>query len=260
MLLTVDQVSLSFGGLQALTKVSFEVPSGSIFGLVGPNGSGKTSLLNCINKFYKPDSGAIYFNNQDLTNLNPSKIARLGIARTFQNLALYYHMTVLDNIKVGRHFYTKEGILSSLVYYGKAQREEARQRRIIEEKIIYILKLEDVRDKQVGILPYGTQKLVELARALALEPKLLLLDEPTAGMNQEETEDVIRYVLDVKHMLDLTIVIVEHKLDLITDICNEICVLDFGKVIAEGPSSEIVQDKEVIAAYIGSADSISQNP
>jgi branched-chain amino acid transport system ATP-binding protein len=257
-MLSLDRIHLSFGGLQALADVSLEVEQGNIFGLIGPNGSGKTSLINCISNFYKPSFGAIYFNSQELSRLTPAKIARLGIARTFQNIALFNHMTVLDNIKVGRHFFTQEGVFSSLVYYGKARKEEARQREIIEKEIIYILKLEDVRDKQVGILPYGTQKLVELARALALEPKLLLLDEPTAGMNQEETEDVIRYILDIKHMWDLTILLVEHNLDLIMDICNKISVLNFGQVICTGSPDEIVKNQEVIDAYIGTNNKKSQ--
>jgi branched-chain amino acid transport system ATP-binding protein len=258
-MLTVDKIHLSFGGLNALTDVSFEVAPGEIFGLIGPNGSGKTSLLNCINNFYKADSGHIYFDGHGLTRLSSAKIAKIGIARTFQNLALFNSLTVLDNIKVGRNFYTKEGVLSSLVYYGKARREEARQRKMIEEQIIYILKLEDVRDKQVGILPYGTQKLVELARALALEPKLILLDEPTSGMNQEETEDVIRHILDMKRMWNLTILLVEHNLNLVMDICDRICVLDFGEVIATGLPNSVRQDARVIEAYIGTSEEISKN-
>ncbi|MBW1612468.1 MAG: ABC transporter ATP-binding protein [Deltaproteobacteria bacterium] len=250
-LLTVDKISLRFGGLRALDKASFEVEQGSIFGLIGPNGSGKTCVLNCINRFYHPEAGRIFFDGIEISNAAPERIAKSGVARTFQNIALFRGMTVLDNIKVGRQINMESGFLSCGIHFGKAQNEEIRERKFIEEEIIDVLQLEAMRDSIVGTLPYGKQKLVELARALALQPKLLLLDEPSAGMNQEETEDIIRYILDIKLLWSLTIILVEHNMEVVTDICDYCCVLNYGRVIALGLPADIQNNEEVIKAYIG---------
>jgi len=250
-LLTVNDLHLSFGGLRVLNGISFAIDPKTICALIGPNGSGKTSILNCINRFYRPDRGTIAFNGEDISKRKSQEVAEMGIARTFQNIALFKGMSVLDNIRVGRHMEMSSGLFRCGLYFGKARREEVRERRYIEEEIIEILKLENIRDMTVGTLPYGKQKLVELARAVALKPKLLILDEPSAGMNQEETEDLIRYVLDIKLLMSLTILLVEHNMDVVVDIANTACVLDYGIVIAFGPPEEIQQDERVIKAYIG---------
>jgi len=250
-LLTVKDLCLSFGGLSVLNGVSFEIEDGTICALIGPNGSGKTSILNCINRFYTPDKGTIIFDGHDISKATSQEVAKSGVARTFQNMALFEGMSVLENIKVGRHMAMKSGLISGGIYIGKARREEIRERQFIEEEIIEILKLESIRDTIVGILPYGKQKLVELARALALNPNLLILDEPSAGMNQEETEDIIRYILDIKLLRSLSILLVEHNMEVVVDIADTCCVLNYGVVIAFGPPATIQQDKNVIKAYIG---------
>ena len=250
-ILTIEELYLSFGGLMALRGVTFEVEQGSISALIGPNGSGKTCVLNCINRFYLPQRGKIKFDGNDISRATSQRVAHLGVARTFQNIALFKEMSVLENIKVGRHMFMKSGLISGGVYFGKACKEEVRERKFIEEEIIEVLKLESIRDSLVGILPYGKQKMVELARALALHPKLLLLDEPSAGMNQEETEDIIRYILDIKHLWSITILLVEHNIEVVADICENCCVLNFGEVIAMGSPRNIQKDENVIKAYIG---------
>lgn len=250
-ILTIKDLHLSFGGLNILNRVTFEVERGIIFALIGPNGSGKTSILNCINRFYIPQKGTIIFDECDISKVSSKYVTKAGVARTFQNIALFKGMSVLDNIKVGRHIFMKTGLFAGGFYFGRAQREELRERRFIEEEIIEVLKLESIRDTLVGNLPYGKQKLVELARALALHPKLLLLDEPSAGMNQEETEDIIRYTIDIKLLWSLSILLVEHNMEVILDLAESCCVLNNGEMIALGTPESIQRDKEVIKAYIG---------
>ena len=250
-ILGVENLRLSFGGLTALADVSFEVTPGTIHALIGPNGAGKTSILNCINRFYAPTGGRVRFEERDITALAPHRIAALGIARTFQNIELFRGMTVLDNIKLGRHLHMRVGPLAALVYYGPARREEIRHRRLIEERVIDLLELEDARDQVVGALPYGIQKRVELGRALAMEPKLLLLDEPAAGMNVEETQFLVRYVLDVREAWNVTILLIEHDMRVVMDISDRVTVMDFGRVIADGPPGVVRRDPAVIRAYLG---------
>ena len=252
--LSVDNIHLSFGGLKALAGVSTGVKKGEIFSIIGPNGAGKTCLLNCINRFYQPDRGKITFEGDDISGLKPHQIAVRGIARTFQNIELFAHMTVLDNIKLGGHVHLKSGVISSGIYYGKTRREEMAFRKYIEEKIIDLLEIEHIRKKVVHTLPYGLQKRVELARALAMRPKILLLDEPAAGMNLEETEDMARFILDINDDWNVTIILIEHDMGVVMDISDRICVLDFGQKIAEGTPEKIRYDERVIKAYLGQED------
>ena len=253
-MLKVDQISLSFGGVRALSDVDFSVKPKEILAIIGPNGAGKTCLLNCINGFYRPQQGRIYFEGKDITKSAPSKIAALGIARTFQNIELYNGLSALDNLMAARHIFMKQGIISGSLYFGKARREEAQHREAVEE-IIDLLEMESVRKKVVGLLPYGQRKRVELGRALALEPKLLLLDEPMAGMNVEEKEDMARFIIDVHELRDLPVVLVEHDMGVVMDLADRTVVLDFGQKIAEGSPDEIKQNPQVIQAYIGSSRS-----
>ncbi|MEM7406791.1 MAG: ATP-binding cassette domain-containing protein, partial [Pseudomonadota bacterium] len=226
-ILRVASVSKNFGGVRAVADVSVEVPRGSIFSIIGPNGAGKTSLVNMISGFYTPDTGDIEYQGRRINDLRPNERAELGIARTFQNIALFRGLTVLDNLMLGRHVRMKAGVLASFLYWGPAQREEIRNRRKCEE-IIDFLKLNDLRKSPTGALAYGFQKRVELGRALALEPDLLLLDEPMAGMNQEEKEDMARYVLDVNEELKTTIILIEHDMGVVMDISDFVAVLDQG--------------------------------
>ena len=250
-LLRLDDLRLNFGGVTALAGVSLEVHAGDFFAIIGPNGAGKTSVFNCISGIYTPTHGHIFFGGRDITSLKPHQRAKLGIARTFQNIALFKGMTVLDNIKIGRHVHLRSGAIACGLYYGKAAREEYAHREVIEREIIDLLELQDIRHQIVGTLPYGLQKRVELARALALDPTLLLLDEPTAGMNAEETEDMVRFILYIKRVRKLMAVMIEHDMGVVMDISDRVAVLDFGEKIAEGRPVEVQQNLSVIKAYLG---------
>lgn len=252
--LAVRDVTLSFGGLRALGGVTFEARDGAVTSVIGPNGAGKTSLFNTISGFYKPNAGSIAFFGDSVDALHAPRRARLGMARTFQNIALFRGMTVLDNIKLGRHAHMDTSLLDALWYFGRARREEMELRREVEERIIDFLEIDHIRNAPVAALSYGLQKRVELARALAMKPRLLMLDEPVAGMNREETEDMARFILDVKEEWGVTILMVEHDMGMVMDISDHIVVLNFGQVIAQGKPRDIAGNREVIEAYLGSGD------
>ena len=250
--LSVAGVGKRFGGVTAVDDVSIEVPQGRIVSIIGPNGAGKTSLLNMISGFYKPDSGRISLEGRDITRSRPSEIASLGVARTFQNIALFGGLSVLDNLMLGRHVLMRSGVLRCVLYWGLAQREEIRHREVCEE-INEFLKLQDLRKQPTAALAYGLRKRVELGRALALEPKVLLLDEPMGGMNQDEKEDMARYVLDVNQERGITVVLIEHDMGVVMDISDHVVVLDRGRKIAEGAPAAVQSNPAVIAAYLGTS-------
>ncbi|WP_449219799.1 ABC transporter ATP-binding protein [Tistrella mobilis] len=253
-LLEVKDVSLRFGGVRALTEVSFHVRPGELFSIIGPNGAGKTSMLNCVSGRYTPTEGRILFEGRDVTGLSPNHRAALGIGRTFQNLALFGHMSVLDNIMVGRHHLLKNNILTGSLYWlGGARREELEHRRAVED-IIDFLEIPHVRRATAGQLSYGLRKRVELARAIALRPKLLLLDEPMAGMNLEEKEDMARFIIDLSEEWGMTIIMIEHDMGVVADISHRIMVLDFGRKLAEGSAEDVLNDEHVKKAYLGEDD------
>lgn len=249
--LHVDDISLSFGGIKALQNVGFEVKEGELFAVIGPNGAGKTSLINSINGFYSPQEGTIKFEGQVISDVPPFRRASLGISRTFQNIALYTNATVLDNLMAARHIHMKDSnLFTGALFLGPARNEEIEHRRKVED-IIDFLEMEHIRKSLVGTLSYGLRKRVELARALALEPTLLLLDEPMAGMNVEEKEDMARFILDIHEQQGTTIMLIEHDIGLVMDISDHIVVLDFGRKIGEGSPEEIRNNDAVIQAYLG---------
>jgi len=253
-ILRARDISLRFGGVQALTEVSFEVRPGELFSIIGPNGAGKTSMLNCISGRYSPTSGGVEFKGRDITRLTPNQRATLGLGRTFQNLALFSHMTVLDNIMVGRHHLLKNNFLTGgLYWFGGAQREELEHRRHVED-IIDFLEISHIRKAVAGTLSYGLRKRVELARAIAVKPDLILLDEPMAGMNLEEKEDMARYVVDLNEEWGMTVIMIEHDMGVVMDISQRVIVLDFGRKIADGLPDEIMNDEHVKRAYLGVED------
>jgi branched-chain amino acid transport system ATP-binding protein len=255
----IDDVSKAFGGVQAVSHVSLDVNAGEILSVIGPNGAGKTTLLNMVSGFYHPDHGRVIVAGTDVTHFAPSRIAAHGIARTFQNIALFSGMTVLDNLMLGRHVHMKSGVLASFIYWGLAQKEEVAHRRRVED-IIDFLKIQDLRRRPTGSLPYGLRKRVELGRALALDPKILLLDEPMGGMNQEEKEDMARFILDVNQEWKRTVILIEHDMGVVMDISDRVAVLDMGQKIAVGTPDEVRANPSVIKAYLGESKPATGGP
>jgi branched-chain amino acid transport system ATP-binding protein len=249
-LLEMRNVSLSFGGIAALTNVSFHVRPGELFAIIGPNGAGKTSIFNCLNGVYRPQQGEILFDGTPIMGRRPVAIARRGIARTFQNLGLFSTLTVLENVMLGRHHLMHTGFLAGAVWLGKARREEIRERKRCEE-IIELMELEPHRFSPVGLLPYGVRKRVEVARAMAMEPKLLLLDEPAAGMNLEESEDMARYIREINEEWKVSIILVEHDMKMVMDLVHRVMAMDFGRVVMIGPPHEVQEHTGVVRAYVG---------
>ncbi len=250
--LDVERLSLRFGGLTVLDQVSFSIHKGELFALIGPNGAGKTSVLNCMNGIYRGE-GTIRFRGTDITGREPHVIARIGLARTFQHGELFPQMSVLDNLMTGRHTRIRGNPLSEMLFLPSVRREEVRNREAVEH-IIELVELERFRHAPVAGLPFGIQKLVGFARALALEPALLMLDEPSAGLNRDEREDLARFILRIKHQLGTTMIWIEHDLQMVADLADRIHVLDYGRTLAEGPPGEVLRDPRVVAAYVGTAE------
>jgi branched-chain amino acid transport system ATP-binding protein len=253
--LEIDSVGLRFGGVQALQEVSLDVRQGEVHAIIGPNGAGKTSLLNCISGVYRPQRGRIRLHDADevvheVTRARPSRIARWGVARSFQNIELFKHISVLDNLMLGRHVHMKHSVWRSFLYLGPARRQEIVGRNLVEE-VIDFLEIQAVRNAHVGALPYGIQKRVEVGRALCMQPAVLLLDEPMAGMNTEEKEDMARFILDVNDLAGVTVVLIEHDMEVVMDISDRVSVLDFGRKITTGPPNEVKANADVIEAYLG---------
>ena len=255
-MLKIEDIHMSFGKVAAVAGVSLEVKKGEIHSIIGPNGAGKTVMMNCINGLYRPQQGDIYYKGDKIDHLSPHKRAELGIGRTFQKLELYGGMTVLDNIRMGSHIHLKSGILSGSIYAGKTKKEEIEERKFIEEEIIDLLEIESIRDQVAHMLPYGLQKRVELGRALALRPEVILLDEPMAGLNLEEVEDMARFILDIneEERWKVTCVLVEHDMGVVMDISHNVLVLNFGYVITDGTPAEVGKNPEVMKAYLGEED------
>lgn len=253
-LLSVQDAHLHFGGIRALSGVSLEVQTGQITAVIGPNGAGKTSLFNAISGFYKPQQGRIVFDGQDISQTQPNVRAAMGLARTFQNVALFRGLTVLDNIKLGGHNRMRANMLQAMAYWGKSQREEMMLREEVEHDVIDFLEIDHIRHQSVASLSYGLQKRVELARALAMRPKILMLDEPVAGMNREETEDMARFILDLQEERGMTILLIEHDMGMVMDISNHVAVLNFGQLIASGSPQAVRSNPDVIEAYLGSRE------
>ena len=251
--ISFKDVSLNFGGVQALDDISFDIEEGSLFAIIGPNGAGKTSAFNCINGIYRPTAGSVNIFDKDISDMKPDQIADLGISRTFQNIELFENMTALDNILIGAHRHIDYGSVAGLLFTKKAREEEDRAREIAED-IIDFLEIEEYRFSFILSLPYGIQKRIELARALAMKPKVLLLDEPAAGMNNEETEDIARFILDIHEELGVTVVLVDHDMNMVMDIATDLIAMDFGKKLFDGKPEDAAKDKAVIEAYLGVSD------
>ena len=249
-LISFNNVNLNFGGVNALREVSFDIKENSLFAIIGPNGAGKTSIFNCISGIYRPTSGMVKILDQDIKTMRPDAIANLGVARTFQNIELFENMTTLDNILIGAHRHINYGSIAGLLFSKKARKEEEKARKIAED-IIDFLEIEEYRHSYILSFPYGIQKRIELARALAMKPKILLLDEPAAGMNNEETEDIARFILDIHEELGVTVVLIDHDMNMVMDIATEVIVMDFGKKLFDGNPTEASKNKNVIEAYLG---------